>query len=101
MRRRKTNFYIGVLRHGDLYIRVLRFTHRYRITDRKAPHTEREREREAMEVELKEMLHDLESLKQSLPDPSHRASIDKVFFQIHSYSYVCMYVCMYMSLDHC
>ena len=54
-----------------------------------------------MEVELKEMLHDLESLKQSLPDPSHRASIDKVFFQIHSYSYVCMYVCMYMSLDHC
>ncbi|GMY15120.1 ubiquitin-like modifier-activating enzyme 5 [Fagus crenata] len=31
-----------------------------------------------MEVELKEMLHDLESLKQSLPDPSHRASIDKL-----------------------
>lgn len=50
-----------------------------------------------MEVELKEMLNDLESLKQSLPDPSHRASIDKVFFQIHSYSYVCMY----MSSDEC
>uniref|UniRef100_A0A2N9I9E3 Ubiquitin-like modifier-activating enzyme 5 n=1 Tax=Fagus sylvatica TaxID=28930 RepID=A0A2N9I9E3_FAGSY len=31
-----------------------------------------------MEVELKEMLHDLESLKRSLPDPSHRASIDKL-----------------------
>ena len=60
-------------------------------------HTDREREREAMEVELKEMLNDLESLKQSLPDPSHRASIDKVFFQIHSYSYVCMY----MSSDEC
>lgn len=32
-----------------------------------------------MEVELKEMMNDLESLKQSLTDPSHRAPIDKVF----------------------
>ncbi|KAM3704215.1 hypothetical protein ACJW30_04G161000 [Castanea mollissima] len=35
-----------------------------------------------MEVELKEMLHDLESLKQSLPDPSHRASIDKLQLRV-------------------
>lgn len=53
-----------------------------------------------MEVELKEMLNDLESLKQSLPDPSHRASIDKVFFQIHSYSYVCMYMRV-MNVNFC
>lgn len=31
-----------------------------------------------MEVELKEMLNDLESLKRSLTDPSHTAPIDKV-----------------------
>ncbi|KAK7824200.1 ubiquitin-like modifier-activating enzyme 5 [Quercus suber] len=35
-----------------------------------------------MEVELKEMLHDLESLKESLPDPSHRASIDKLRLRV-------------------
>ncbi|KAK4569048.1 hypothetical protein RGQ29_004447 [Quercus rubra] len=35
-----------------------------------------------MEVELKEMLNDLESLKQSLPDPSHRASIDKLRLRV-------------------
>ena len=32
-----------------------------------------------MDVELKEMLDDLQALKRSLPDPSHQASIDKVF----------------------
>lgn len=32
----------------------------------------------AMELELKEILNDLESLKQSLIDPSHRSPIDKV-----------------------
>lgn len=32
-----------------------------------------------MEVELKEVLNDLESLKQSLADASHSAPIDKVF----------------------
>lgn len=31
-----------------------------------------------MEVELKELLSDLESLKKSLADPSHHAPIDKV-----------------------
>jgi len=50
-----------------------------------------------MEVELKELLHDLESLNQSLHDPSHRASIDKVF-RIHIHTYI--YVQMYQSLDH-
>jgi hypothetical protein len=54
-----------------------------------------------MEVELKELLHDLESLNQSLHDPSHRASIDKVFrIHIHTYIYVqmhaWMYVCMFV-----
>lgn len=32
-----------------------------------------------MEVELGEMMNELESLKQSLTDPSQRAPIDKVF----------------------
>ena len=32
-----------------------------------------------MEVQLKEMLDDLVALKRSLPDLSHKASIDKVF----------------------
>lgn len=31
-----------------------------------------------MEAELKEMLSDLETLERSLPDPSHRSSIDKM-----------------------
>ncbi|KAE8123876.1 hypothetical protein FH972_018795 [Carpinus fangiana] len=35
-----------------------------------------------MEVELKELLHDLESLNQSLHDPSHRASLDKLRLRI-------------------
>ncbi|XP_018825160.1 ubiquitin-like modifier-activating enzyme 5 [Juglans regia] len=35
-----------------------------------------------MEAELKELLHDLESLNQSLPDPSHRASIDKLRLRV-------------------
>lgn len=58
-------------------IEKARHSHTYR--SKSSTQREGEREREAMEVELKEMLHDLESLKQSLPDPSHRASIDKVF----------------------
>lgn len=37
-----------------------------------------------MEVELKEVIDDLESLKQSLTDPSHRVPIDKVFFNSES-----------------
>ena len=75
-------------------IYISEFSDSHTDTELQIEKLHREREREAMEVELKEMLHDLESLKQSLPDPSHRASIDKVFFQIHSYSYVCMYVCI-------
>ncbi|XP_057473479.1 ubiquitin-like modifier-activating enzyme 5 [Actinidia eriantha] len=35
-----------------------------------------------MEVELKEMLSDLETLKRSLPDPSHHASIDKMQLRV-------------------
>lgn len=35
-----------------------------------------------MEVELKELLHDLESLNQSLHDPSYRASIDKLRLRV-------------------
>lgn len=36
-----------------------------------------------MEVELKEMLSDLDTLKQSLSDPSHHASIDQVIHSFH------------------
>ncbi|GFZ11937.1 NAD(P)-binding Rossmann-fold superfamily protein [Actinidia rufa] len=35
-----------------------------------------------MELELKEMLSDLETLKRSLPDPSHHASIDKMQLRV-------------------
>ncbi|PSR95941.1 Ubiquitin-like modifier-activating enzyme 5 [Actinidia chinensis var. chinensis] len=37
-----------------------------------------------MEAELKEMLSDLESLKRSLPDPSHHASIDKMQLRVQN-----------------
>lgn len=36
----------------------------------------------AMEVELKEMLSDLQTLKSSLPDPSNHASIDKIRLRV-------------------
>src|SRR5262249_6313247 len=53
-----------------------------------------------MDVELREILGDLESLKRSLPEPPHRASIDKVFTSSHRHSYMYMYHdCMYYPVD--
>ncbi|XP_024026305.1 ubiquitin-like modifier-activating enzyme 5 isoform X2 [Morus notabilis] len=41
-----------------------------------------------MEVELKEVLNELESLKQSIADPSHRAPIDKLKLRVERLAYL-------------